>query len=49
MALMATGLGLGLSVCCYVYKRRLRTTRVLGWSQRSIVDHNGAIVATGVV
>ena len=27
---------------------RLRTPRVLCWSQRSIVDHKGAFVATGV-
>ena len=46
---MATGLGCGLSLCCYGYRRRLRITRVLCWSHGSIVDHNGAFVATEVV
>ena len=34
MALMATGLGLELSVCCYAYRDMRRTTRVLGWLHR---------------
>ena len=49
VALMAAWLRLGPSVCSCGYRRRLRITRVLSWSQGSNVDHSGAFVATGVV